>query len=217
MHFEYEVEEMRTEKVDLTGKNQYALTCLICNYVCHDDCSCADDEDKAKCSSMDTSGNCTRCPKRCTWNKHRSCPFIIKNTTQKVKKINDYMAKKYEKATQKILKKQQILEAIDQDIKIQQKSFLEMLENINKLVNRLKKIALHPELVSVQRYIDFIITSKVKEKKYGFEARLALLYELKNCTQYRQSLEILINRVDNTRKIWQRELSHLPKKRHIKS
>ncbi|CAG2205250.1 unnamed protein product [Mytilus edulis] len=101
MHFEYEVEETQTEQIDLSGKNQYALTCLYCNYVCHEDCSRAEGEDKANCSSMDTSGNCSRCPNRCKWNAHRSSSYIIKYTTKKVKKINEYMAKKYEEASQK--------------------------------------------------------------------------------------------------------------------
>ena len=44
--------------------NYYATTCITCTKTCHRNCCIADDDDKADCAAMDSSGNCLYCPKK---------------------------------------------------------------------------------------------------------------------------------------------------------
>ncbi|CAC5383634.1 unnamed protein product [Mytilus coruscus] len=199
-NFEYNFEEDRQEKIDLKGKSQYTTNCLVCNFTCHENCSFPNDDDKAKCCSMNENGNCTQCPKGCSWKEHHNTPYIIKWTKRKVKKRYEDMKKKYEEATQKTLTQEQVLEEMNQDIVKQEQGIQVMMEVISKLNNRLKEIALRPDPLSTEQYIDLMIASEMREKKSGFEARVAALHKCRERTKYGESVQIFQDRVANTRK-----------------
>ena len=57
--------------------NQNTTTCSTCNRTCHADCVIANDEDKWQCCVMDSDRKCTKCSKRCFWDKHKNAPYII--------------------------------------------------------------------------------------------------------------------------------------------
>lgn len=199
-NFEYDVEEDFQEKVDLTGKGQFTTNCLTCNFTCHENCVFANDSEKEKCCAMNKEGSCMQCPKGCHWKLHHNVPYIIKWSKRRVKKRYDDMKKKYEEATQKTLTQEQLLDQMSQDISSQEHAIQVMMEIISKLNNRLKEIALRPDPLSTVQYIDLMIASEKREKKSGFEERIDALEKCKQRTTYNKSVQILQDRIRNTRK-----------------
>lgn len=82
--FEYEVDETKQIKVEL-NPGKYVINCLRCNITCHENCSCADNDEKRNCSVM-KNGFCTVCTKKCIWSEHKSSRYTFKYTTKRVKK-----------------------------------------------------------------------------------------------------------------------------------
>jgi len=59
--------------------NFYATTCITCTKTCHKHCNIADDDNKAHCAAMDSSGNCLYCPKKCHWDVHKNRDYILED------------------------------------------------------------------------------------------------------------------------------------------
>lgn len=73
----------------------YNTICLKCSYTCHEDCIWADNEDKAKCYSMDSSGYCTACTFNCHWDAHKNLPYYYVRTIEDKEFDDEKMRKKY--------------------------------------------------------------------------------------------------------------------------
>ena len=72
--FEYDDIEQTIEDEPMAS-GLYATNCAACNVTCHDGCDIRQDSELGRCSVMDQSGNCTRCPGMCRWICHQSRLF----------------------------------------------------------------------------------------------------------------------------------------------
>ncbi|CAC5357655.1 unnamed protein product [Mytilus coruscus] len=197
--FEYEVEESKMEKVDISGQGIHTTTCLICNFTCHNSCAYANDSDKANCCAMGDGGNCTVCPKNCHWNQHSNVPYIFKWYTHKVKKTYSEMKDKYQQAHQRKMSQEDILEEMHEEIKILEVAIQIKVEEITEYGNRLKEIALRPDPLSTVQYIELMIESEMREKKSGFNQRVETLEQCKKRAEIGKSFQIFEHRLRDTR------------------
>ncbi|CAC5405874.1 unnamed protein product [Mytilus coruscus] len=198
-NFEYEVEESKMEKVDISGKGIHTTTCLTCNFTCHDSCAFANDSEKTNCCAMDYGGNCTVCPKNCNWKLHSNLPFVFKWYKQKVVKTYSAMKDRYQQAHQKKVSQKEILEELQGGIKVLEIGIQIKIEEITEYGNRLKEINLRPDPLSTVQYIELMIESEMREKKSGFNQRVETLEQCKKRAEIGEICQIFENQLRDTR------------------
>ncbi|XP_071144020.1 uncharacterized protein [Mytilus edulis] len=198
-NFEYEVEESKMEKVDISGKGIYTTTCLTCNFTCHNNCAFANDSEKANCCAMGSGGHCTECPKNCHWSQHSNVPYVFEWYTQKVKKTYSEMKDKYQQANRKKMSQEEVLEEMHEEIKVLEIGIQMKVEEITEYGNRLKEIALRPDPLSTVQYIELMIESEMREKKSGFNQRIETLEQCKKRAEIGKTFQIFEHRLRDTR------------------
>ena len=87
-------------KVKIPTKNVTTF-CTNCTFTCHEDCSIADNSDKARCWAM-TDGYCRICPNHCKWDWHQNQPFIYKDKDTKTLEALPEKKEEFEKATKSL-------------------------------------------------------------------------------------------------------------------
>lgn len=113
--FEYEIDEIRQKMIQLP-RGQYAINCLNCNVICHENCDIADYEALRGCWAMNREGFCRICIGKCVWSNHKSTPYIFKCVTATVKKTYSKMKERYEEAQGKRLMHEKYIEELIYDV-----------------------------------------------------------------------------------------------------
>ena len=62
------------KQVDMP-KGLHNTVCDGCRHTCHKICIFADNNDKERCSAMDSNGYCKRCPGKCHWKVHKNYKY----------------------------------------------------------------------------------------------------------------------------------------------
>ncbi|KAK3096473.1 hypothetical protein FSP39_000543 [Pinctada imbricata] len=176
--FQYEVDETKQIQKELKI-GQHVTNCLHCNMTCHDDCVYADDNDKARCSSMNKEGKCKICTSKCHWTMHKNVPYIFEYVTEKVKKTYKEKLKKYEEASGKKLNHETVVNKMAEELDYLQLVIQDMMNNVNRCNNRLKEIALHPDPLTMKDHIDLMIEGEKQEKRIGWEGRIKMLQNMR--------------------------------------
>ena len=175
-NFVIEVDEFYIEKIDLSGKGIYTTTCLKCNFTCHNDCSYSEYSDKKKCEVF-KSDYCVKCPAKCHWTQHKNVPYIIEKKKRRVKKTLDNLKSAYYDDS-KLSFKQQLLNELEKDFNAQMYKCMSFQNQVQKAVERLKKIALNKRThENISQYIDQLIESEKMHKKDGYLERIHSLNE----------------------------------------
>ncbi|KAH3716813.1 hypothetical protein DPMN_059542 [Dreissena polymorpha] len=177
-NFTFKEKKTKIKKYDLP-KGQHVMNCCQCNYTCHESCTCANDEEKQKCSAMDKDGNCTVCPDKCYWSKHVAIPYVIKYENVEVTGNYTEMKLKYETAAAKQLKHEQLLDNMREELEVMRTVIEDMMLVIYDCNKKLAKIALHPSLLYMTDHIDLMIEDEKVQKKQGFLARIESLNIMK--------------------------------------
>ncbi|XP_022777700.1 uncharacterized protein LOC111319140 [Stylophora pistillata] len=142
--FEFYVPVLKAEEFPLKDTGKHTTTCLTCNTTCHEDCKIADNERKAQCVAMDAGGNCRVCCGKCSWEKHKNVPDLIKYHTVKEKRKSRDLKEKYDKAVSGKSKVEGMLIQLE---KCLQQLRIDVLSDMYKLrmsLKRLDEIALKP-------------------------------------------------------------------------
>ncbi|XP_062574275.1 uncharacterized protein LOC134236111 [Saccostrea cucullata] len=187
--FTYEAEITKQVRLELPV-GQYVMHCLNCNICCHDNCPFGDDQ-KSRCSELDSTGNCQVCSSKCHWSQHKNSKYIFKYVTEK--KTETYQEKKklYEKAKGEKMKSEKYLKEIEADIDCLFDTINKMMDDMATCKNGLKEIALRPDPLSTVEHIDQMIQTEEINKKMGYERRIKMLNKFKQLAQTDQTVESL--------------------------
>jgi hypothetical protein len=137
--FTYKVKQHVAVHKDISGTGRHTTTCLTCNYTCHSNCRIPDDSQKRGCLAM-TNGYCYVCPKKCYWDIHKNCPFIIETQIQEVEKTNEDLKKKYAEATTGIMTKETMMNSLGLKFGETQMKVLATVSTIRENVSELHVI-----------------------------------------------------------------------------
>lgn len=198
-NFIYDVEETKPERISLEGTGRYAINCLVCNFTCHEvrGIPNAVNVNKARCSVM-KDGICTQCPRACHWQNHNCTPYLIKMTTVKVKKKYAKLERYYLQAIEQKITQEQVIEKMKKEVQDIYNQVQELCKIINKLEDRLKEIALHPNPLKRIQYIDMLIATEKAELKIGWQSRFLALNICKDHAQYNKTVEKFQTRYQNS-------------------
>ena len=175
-NFVIDSEIPKIEKIDLKP-GEYVTNCLTCNYTCHYPCYIKDDF-KKECSSM-INGQCTVCPKKCSFTDHKNARFRLEIKMVKEKTTLKELEKKYIDSASNLSKYEQIRKGLSQEFEDIQLKCLNVQKNIKNCVDRLKQIGLNSNPYSDTEYIDLLIESEKTQKKPGWRGRINGLESLK--------------------------------------
>lgn len=198
-NFEYEVDEIKQEKIDLP-KGQHVTNCIQCNVTCHEDCRIVDDDEKRGCWAMDKRTGCCRiCSGKCIWSDHKNTPYIFKFVTKTVKKTYAEMKQRYEAAQGQTLTHEKYIEKLTYDVDELFDLITAMMGEMNDCKTRLNEIALRPDPLTAVEHIDLMIQSEEMDKQPGFLNRVQMLKEIKKMALVDQDVNSLGQNIRVTR------------------
>jgi len=170
--FEYKVKENKARQQPNEDPNLNTTTCMTCNYTCHENCGLRDDGDKARCVAMDGGGNCTICPSNCHWTIHKNMPYTVIWYEEEVTKTADGLKQKYLDAQSDLSASEQIMVATVSELSEVEENLNALINSVRNCLNELNKIALRPNTLSQDDYIDKLIASEEQEKILGLKIGL---------------------------------------------
>lgn len=171
-HFTYEADEVHVRQIDL-DPGTYVTNCIECNRTCHFPCAIPDNESKVNCAAM-LQGNCTVCPKKCHWGKHKNNSFRFQTDPVKVTKTYKNLKAKYETAQHNEKKQESVLASVKAEFRSHHNRVMAIVKEVQEKLKQLNEIALRPNSLSDLDYIDMLIESEKNERKYGWEQRVKL-------------------------------------------
>ena len=178
--FEYEIVKYFTEKHP-TPPGTNTTTCLDCNETCHYACNYDRDDNKGYCEVMDHDGNCRVCRHKCSWEKHRNLPYVLKSVQKTVKETNEDLKKQYGDATKMKQSYDNMLKRMALELMKYETSICEDIKQIRDCINQINTIAMSPTRMTDVSYIQLLIDIEKERKTDGYHIRLQ---------QYYHSLEI---------------------------
>ena len=192
LHFEYEVEEIQQIKM-IIPEGEHDINCNECSFKCHPLCACIEHEGTPMCKVMNSEGFCEVCPGKCHFQKHVRDDFRYEYVNVKVKKTCADMKAKYSAAEGQSLTHKDIVDRNEQKL-------IELNDNIGQLImliqkcnERLQEIALRPNPITVQEFIDLLIGEEEMSRKDGYLENICNLNELReyiDTSQYLNSLRV---------------------------
>ena len=176
--------KIKTKRPNVTRENlppgRHTTTCLICNFTCHSNCYYSNNDDKKNCCSMNSSGYCTVCPKKCHWKEHVNVPYVIKHGEIEVEETVEELKKKYYDSTNKLSLSDQIIKGKELELEKIMVDCYYLQDEIRECIERLKAEALYPNVNETsEEYIDMLIEAERSERKTGYKDRIKSLETIK--------------------------------------
>jgi len=176
--FEYKVKKQKARQTPNNGAFN-TTTCLTCNFTCHRSCAFSDNADKARCCAMGSDGKCRCCKGKCHWSLHKNVPYTVEWYEEEETETAQGLKDKYYDAKSKKSAQEQILAGLLADFEGSQAALNSLISNVRECLNELSKIALRPNVLTQDDYIDKLIQSEEAERKPGYKQRCAALRKLK--------------------------------------
>ncbi|KAL5503465.1 hypothetical protein EMCRGX_G010420 [Ephydatia muelleri] len=186
--FTYTVEESRERRIDL-NPGEITTNCQVCFTSCHFPCSRPNNEDKAKCSAMNSDGTCSVCPGHCSWEMHFNNPFRYEAYSVKIEKSMNDLKERYETASREKAKVEKIIATLENEMEQIAAKVYQSINDARKTIQALREIALKPNPMTEVEYIDLLIESEKSECIEGWGKRVSVL------SQFRKQA-ILISKMD---------------------
>lgn len=89
---------------------------------------------------------------------------------------------------QKKLSAQDLIDALEQDLKNIQADVLQLVKTAAHCIHRLEEIALRPNPCSTPEYIDMMINAEQQEKKFGYKERIKSLHHVRALAELTQKI-----------------------------
>ena len=192
--FTYEVNEQYIETEPLTS-GYTAINCKTCNVTCLKtkypwtntslkDCWLFRDKTGVQEEAM----GCTKCPGECLWANHRceNLRYVIK--TKKVTKNLEDLRKNYEDAEGRRLTAEQIILECASRIEEVREETVKFVRKAKQCIEKLDEIALKPDPLSTEDYIDLMIETEKAKAGEDLAKRIETLMNLKKLAKMRRSI-----------------------------
>ena len=182
--FSIKVNVIKQRQVLLEGGHSSTI-CTQCNYTCHIKCTISDDEKLYKCDSMTwytrkKNTTCTVCPNKCSWTVHKSTPyhhyeFYETEETQTLKEIKD----RYKVAESSKTVLEDLIKKLNKRITEIDDIIEQILQQARYSLCRLQEIALRPNPMTQEEYIEMLIEAEKQKCKPGWQDRVKGLEDAK--------------------------------------
>ncbi len=187
-NFEYEALEQYVEEKPLSD-GKIAINCKTCQVTCLTTKYPWKNHSFEKCflfrrvGAQKEDGFCSRCPNGCEPSNHEVChtEFVFK--TRRLMKTVQYLQKNYEEAEGKKLTAEQIIKECEERIVDVKKETYVFVQKARQCHNTLKNIALKPEPISMEAYIDLMIKAEERSGEADSGRRIQTLKSMKTTSE----------------------------------
>ena len=169
--FEYEI-ELPNHRMIYLEEGKYDMNCLRCNFTCHHNCSCANNEDKYKCSAM-KNGYCQICPQNCEWRSHVSTPYRIEGYMEKETRILEDLKVKYDMAISGKRKSLSVMAGLKRKLQSVHEKVCALMDRAQKCLDHLDQIALKKNPLTKIDCLDSLIRLEKQQANPGWKQRVA--------------------------------------------
>ena len=186
--FTYEVNEQFVEVEPLEG-GMTAINCQICYITCLKSRYQWKDSLLKKCWLFDkVPVGCCKCPNQCQYNSHRCEKILYGIITQKVTKTLQGLKREYEEALGKKMTAQQIIIECTERLERVREQTLTFVQQAEGCIYKLYEIALKPESLSTEAYIDLMIEAERARSGEDQARRIQALTQIKEKERLRQRI-----------------------------
>ena len=216
-NFTYEVDEQFVEVEPLEG-NMIAINCQICYITCLKSQYQWKDSLLKRCWLFDRSKaaiGCCRCPNQCQYSSHRCEKVLYVITTKKVTKTIEGLKREYEEVLGKKMTAEQIIRECTKRLEQIGEQTLTFVEQARECINKLNGIALQPESVTIEDYIDIMIEAERAIPGEDQPIRIQALIQLKEKERLRKRItrgEPVLTDISKTKSLRRSRLSTKPGK-----
>ena len=190
--FTYQITETKLRKQNLKD-GEHATNCLKCNFTCHRRCTLSTSSKQYRCSAMvrrfTPFAYCGACPGECSWEQHESTSYVIEYYQDIVTKTKDDIAKRYQSALDSKAAVESVIKGMEDELDALNGTILTKIQHAKRSKTRLEEIALKPNPLTDEQYIELLIKSEEQQKKDGFLDRIAALQKVKERAQMLSKLK----------------------------
>ena len=134
-------------------------------------------------------GACTMCPSKCLNTEHRAEHIRYVSKSWKVYESDGFLQSKYKEAKGKQQSAQQFIKRCTERIEEVRKVTLVFVKKVRRCIKRIREIALKPNPLSSENYIELLIESEKKKGRDFVKERITSLMQLKLKVQEQAKLE----------------------------
>uniref|UniRef100_H2ZYX9 Septin-type G domain-containing protein n=1 Tax=Latimeria chalumnae TaxID=7897 RepID=H2ZYX9_LATCH len=183
---DFEVPVKVTEKVR-EKSNNFATNCNTCETTCHSPCS--EGWSNYLCTAMDIWGSCRVCTDHCASSSHSNEKYIwVYAVRNKMQTVED-LKQKYLKAHGEKLSVEKLCKELEKEVRGVLEELKDLFEKYTKSLKRLDEIALRPNPLTDEGFINMMIAAEKQERKEGYEERIASLEKLKKAETLTKKLQ----------------------------
>ena len=192
-HIEYQVDEQYTELADVPD-GFTSVNCMTCNVTCLKTRYPWKNSNLEDCwlfrevSGEAANKGCPKCPLECEWNSHK-CEekyYVIK--TRKITKTLGQLQKSYEDVEGKKKTAQQIIKECQERIDQVGDETVKLVEKAKGCIEKLDEIALKPDPLSTNDYIDLMIEAEKAKAGEELAKRIQALKQLKKIQDMKKNV-----------------------------
>ena len=198
-HIEYQVNEQFTELADVPD-GFTAVNCKTCNVTCLKTRYPWKNSNLGDCflfrevSGKADNAGCHKCPSKCEWKAHK-CEkkyYItkIKRITKTVGQLILQLQKSYKDDRGKKMTAEQTIKECQERIDQVGDETVKLVEKARTCIEKLDRIALMPDPVSIDGYIDLIIEAEEAKAGDDQEKRIQVLMQLKERQEVRRNIAV---------------------------
>ena len=176
------VQMVKYEPVMDTESSNHVV-CDKCQHTCHENCPVEDDQALQHCIAMaetEKGINCTLCPNRCPWKKHRLCRFRFQRKLTPVLVTIKEIKNRYKHPSGSVPTISQMRDQLSIDFEAVSFRIKANISEISNALKTLQSIALLYWPKSQNDYINQLIETENEERNPGYKARVSLLREFQD-------------------------------------
>ena len=184
-NFTYQVQVTKQKKVPLNTRH-YVTNCMVCSCTCHFPCGIPNDGDKFSCAAMRHQGDkinavCNVCG--CHWDRHVNNDYRLEEYQDYETRTSAELKERFDKAVSGKNKVEGMIASMNSYIEKVAEDVFSMIQQVRQSLNRLDQIALKPDPLTQEEHINLLIEAEKREKKPGWDRRVAYYEEAKKQAQ----------------------------------
>lgn len=204
--FNYKVKITKQRKKFLPS-DTHATNCRVCHFTCQYPSSILNEGLLYKCTAMDNVGKCKICPNKCDWKHHETSSYCFEIYQEEEIRTSEDLRKRFNVAKSDKDAAEQVINGLNNELADLSKVVYTDVREARSCIERLSEIALKPNPMTEVEYIDLLIEFEKREKRTGFNDRIAAYMKMRKQAQIMgkmtdKRIDEKLKQKDST-KLWQ--------------
>ena len=168
-------------------------------------CGVGDDSNKKNCRAM-KGEHCRVCPDKCHWTEPKNTPYYYKyfDDMIKVKRTHQNLKERYFSAQSEKSKLENMVSSSELILSQLQAKLYKLIERARESKKRLEDIALKPNPLSENEYLDLLIATEEEQHKPEWNKHVKMYKQLREDAEILKKLPEIPTTDPNSKSWWRR-------------